>query len=209
MPATTSLHTDYVMVWWSAFTPPRSNHTAALARLHSWGRSFLPPLVSMEAVALFSYTASEADEISFQRGDVIKVSVLSEWWFELDKTACWSETGHCTFAPRRWQKWMTTLVGSRQRFRGSAATCQRTTSLSSLIRKNFMLITILLSKWLLFHKCWGFTWLLWLLFPLSRFKCFNYKINCLHFCVSHAGNRSSTVAITRLCLFILGQHGLF
>lgn len=28
----------------------------------------------MEAVALFSYTASEADEISFQRGDVIKVS---------------------------------------------------------------------------------------------------------------------------------------
>lgn len=29
----------------------------------------------MEAVALFSFTASEADEISFQRGDVIKVSV--------------------------------------------------------------------------------------------------------------------------------------
>lgn len=31
----------------------------------------------MEAVALFSYTASEADEISFQRGDVIKVSALN------------------------------------------------------------------------------------------------------------------------------------
>lgn len=31
----------------------------------------------MEAVALFSYTASEADEISFQRGDVIKVSVVN------------------------------------------------------------------------------------------------------------------------------------
>ena len=29
----------------------------------------------MEAVALFSFTASEADEISFQKGDVIKVSV--------------------------------------------------------------------------------------------------------------------------------------
>lgn len=29
----------------------------------------------MEAVALFSFTASEADEISFHRGDIIKVSV--------------------------------------------------------------------------------------------------------------------------------------
>lgn len=29
----------------------------------------------MEAVALFSFTASEADEISFQRGDTVKVSV--------------------------------------------------------------------------------------------------------------------------------------
>lgn len=27
----------------------------------------------MEAVALFSFTASEADEISFQKGDIIKV----------------------------------------------------------------------------------------------------------------------------------------
>ena len=32
-------------------------------------------LLTMEAVALFSFTASEADEISFQKGDVIKVSV--------------------------------------------------------------------------------------------------------------------------------------
>lgn len=29
----------------------------------------------MEAVALFSFTASEVDEISFQKGDIIKVSV--------------------------------------------------------------------------------------------------------------------------------------
>lgn len=29
----------------------------------------------MEAVALFSFAASEADEISFHRGDIIKVSV--------------------------------------------------------------------------------------------------------------------------------------
>lgn len=32
-------------------------------------------LSSMEAVALFSFTASEKDEISFQKGDIIKVSV--------------------------------------------------------------------------------------------------------------------------------------
>lgn len=30
----------------------------------------------MEAVALFSFTALEPDELSFQKGDVIKVSVL-------------------------------------------------------------------------------------------------------------------------------------
>ncbi|XP_075889571.1 GRB2-related adapter protein-like [Nelusetta ayraudi] len=36
----------------------------------------------MEAVALFSFTASEADEISFQRGDVIKVT-------EMDDDSCW------------------------------------------------------------------------------------------------------------------------
>ncbi|XP_044047511.1 GRB2-related adapter protein-like isoform X1 [Siniperca chuatsi] len=36
----------------------------------------------MEAVALFSFTASEADEISFQRGDVIKV-------IEMEDDSCW------------------------------------------------------------------------------------------------------------------------
>ncbi|MEQ2272615.1 hypothetical protein XENORESO_003325 [Xenotaenia resolanae] len=36
----------------------------------------------MEAVALFSFTASEADEISFQRGDIIKV-------IEMDEDSCW------------------------------------------------------------------------------------------------------------------------
>uniref|UniRef100_UPI0037E78092 GRB2-related adapter protein-like isoform X3 n=1 Tax=Semicossyphus pulcher TaxID=241346 RepID=UPI0037E78092 len=36
----------------------------------------------MEAVALFSFTASEADEISFQRGDIIKVT-------EMEDDSCW------------------------------------------------------------------------------------------------------------------------
>uniref|UniRef100_A0A3Q3VTS3 GRB2 related adaptor protein b n=1 Tax=Mola mola TaxID=94237 RepID=A0A3Q3VTS3_MOLML len=36
----------------------------------------------MEAVALFSFTASEADEISFQKGDIIKVT-------EMDDDSCW------------------------------------------------------------------------------------------------------------------------
>ncbi|XP_041789853.1 GRB2-related adapter protein-like isoform X3 [Chelmon rostratus] len=36
----------------------------------------------MEAVALFSFTASEADEISFQKGDVIKVT-------EMEDDSCW------------------------------------------------------------------------------------------------------------------------
>uniref|UniRef100_A0A3B3TTD5 GRB2-related adapter protein-like n=2 Tax=Poecilia latipinna TaxID=48699 RepID=A0A3B3TTD5_9TELE len=37
----------------------------------------------MEAVALFSFTASEADEISFQKGDIIKVVEMEEdsFWF--------------------------------------------------------------------------------------------------------------------------------
>uniref|UniRef100_A0A3Q3VR88 GRB2 related adaptor protein b n=1 Tax=Mola mola TaxID=94237 RepID=A0A3Q3VR88_MOLML len=39
-------------------------------------------LFSMEAVALFSFTASEADEISFQKGDIIKVT-------EMDDDSCW------------------------------------------------------------------------------------------------------------------------
>ncbi|KAM7009020.1 GRB2-related adapter protein-like [Tautogolabrus adspersus] len=36
----------------------------------------------MEAVALFSFTASEADEISFQKGDIIKVT-------EMEDDSCW------------------------------------------------------------------------------------------------------------------------
>ncbi|KAM3624109.1 uncharacterized protein V6R79_019054 [Siganus canaliculatus] len=36
----------------------------------------------MEAVALFSFTASEADELSFHRGDVLKVT-------EMDDDSCW------------------------------------------------------------------------------------------------------------------------
>uniref|UniRef100_A0A3B5A8E0 GRB2-related adapter protein-like n=1 Tax=Stegastes partitus TaxID=144197 RepID=A0A3B5A8E0_9TELE len=36
----------------------------------------------MEAVALFSFTASEADEISFHKGDIIKVT-------EMDDDSCW------------------------------------------------------------------------------------------------------------------------
>ncbi|XP_036962797.1 GRB2-related adapter protein-like [Acanthopagrus latus] len=39
-------------------------------------------LFIMEAVALFSFTASEADEISFQKGDVIKVT-------EMEDDSCW------------------------------------------------------------------------------------------------------------------------
>ncbi|XP_014834300.1 PREDICTED: GRB2-related adapter protein-like [Poecilia mexicana] len=37
----------------------------------------------MEAAALFSFTASEADEISFQKGDIIKVVEMEEdsFWF--------------------------------------------------------------------------------------------------------------------------------
>uniref|UniRef100_A0A673A5C3 GRB2 related adaptor protein b n=1 Tax=Sphaeramia orbicularis TaxID=375764 RepID=A0A673A5C3_9TELE len=36
----------------------------------------------MEAVALFSFTASAADEISFQKGDIVKVSVYDDsYWF--------------------------------------------------------------------------------------------------------------------------------
>lgn len=36
----------------------------------------------MEAVALFSFAASEADEISFQKGDIIKVT-------EMEEDSCW------------------------------------------------------------------------------------------------------------------------
>ncbi|XP_019125304.2 GRB2-related adapter protein [Larimichthys crocea] len=36
----------------------------------------------MEAVALFSFTASEADELSFQKGDIIKVT-------EMEDDSCW------------------------------------------------------------------------------------------------------------------------
>uniref|UniRef100_A0A8C9ZIJ9 GRB2 related adaptor protein b n=1 Tax=Sander lucioperca TaxID=283035 RepID=A0A8C9ZIJ9_SANLU len=36
----------------------------------------------MEAVALFSFAASEADEISFQKGDIIKVT-------EMEDDSCW------------------------------------------------------------------------------------------------------------------------
>ncbi|XP_073333272.1 GRB2-related adapter protein-like isoform X2 [Pagrus major] len=36
----------------------------------------------MEALALFSFTASEADEISFQKGDIIKVT-------EMEDDSCW------------------------------------------------------------------------------------------------------------------------
>ncbi|XP_037546233.1 GRB2-related adapter protein [Nematolebias whitei] len=36
----------------------------------------------MEAVALFSFTASEPDEISFQKGDVVKVT-------EMEEDSCW------------------------------------------------------------------------------------------------------------------------
>ncbi|XP_032417961.1 GRB2-related adapter protein-like isoform X3 [Xiphophorus hellerii] len=37
----------------------------------------------MEAVALFSFTASEADEISFQKGDIVKVVEMERdsFWF--------------------------------------------------------------------------------------------------------------------------------
>nr|XP_061792210.1 GRB2-related adapter protein-like isoform X5 [Nerophis lumbriciformis] len=36
----------------------------------------------MEAVALFSFTASEADELSFQKGDIVKVT-------EMEEDSCW------------------------------------------------------------------------------------------------------------------------
>lgn len=55
---------------------------------------------------------------------------------------------------------MTTLVGSQQRFRGSEATCQRTTSPYFLIRKNFTLLCISLPSSVLFSKYWGFICLL-------------------------------------------------
>lgn len=95
------------------------------------------PLFGMEAVALFTFPATEADELSFQEGDIIKVS--DAFFFFLD---CWNLTKCCMIARLyicvyRWQKWRTILAGSQQKSKGNVATYHRTTFPFSLIRKTF------------------------------------------------------------------------
>lgn len=126
---------DYLTLSESIISPLRSTHSALLSR-HSWTEavslclslSVCPP--SMEAVALFSFTASEADEISFEKGDIIKVS--GSVVIRLVDSLCLSLTVRVCC---RWRKWRMILAGTQQRSRGSVALSPRTTYLCSLTRK--------------------------------------------------------------------------
>ncbi|KAM7419580.1 hypothetical protein PAMA_016606 [Pampus argenteus] len=75
----------------------------------------------MEAVALFSFTASEADEISFQKGDVIKVTEMEDdsCWFtaEIQGKRGYVPENYISLLPHPWFVGRVTRLEAEQRLR--------------------------------------------------------------------------------------------
>ncbi|XP_019958689.2 GRB2-related adapter protein-like [Paralichthys olivaceus] len=75
----------------------------------------------MEAVALFSFTASEADEISFQKGDIIKVTEMEDdsCWFtaEILGKRGYIPENYISLLPHRWFAGRVSRLEAEQRLR--------------------------------------------------------------------------------------------
>uniref|UniRef100_A0A8D3EGD8 GRB2 related adaptor protein b n=1 Tax=Scophthalmus maximus TaxID=52904 RepID=A0A8D3EGD8_SCOMX len=75
----------------------------------------------MEAVALFSFAASEADEISFQKGDIIKVTEMEDdsCWFtaEIQGKRGYVPENYVSLLPHRWFAGRVSRLEAEQRLR--------------------------------------------------------------------------------------------
>uniref|UniRef100_A0A667X9A8 GRB2 related adaptor protein b n=1 Tax=Myripristis murdjan TaxID=586833 RepID=A0A667X9A8_9TELE len=79
----------------------------------------------MEAVALYSFTASEADEISFHKGDIIKVTDMEDDpnWFtaEVQGKRGYIPENYITLLPHPWFAGRVSRQEAEQRLRGQAS----------------------------------------------------------------------------------------
>ncbi|CAB1436270.1 unnamed protein product [Pleuronectes platessa] len=75
----------------------------------------------MEALALFSFTASEEDEISFQKGDIIKVTEMEDdsCWFtaEIQGKRGYIPENYISLLPHRWFVGRVSRLEAEQRLR--------------------------------------------------------------------------------------------
>ncbi|XP_029362879.1 GRB2-related adapter protein-like isoform X4 [Echeneis naucrates] len=75
----------------------------------------------MEAVALFSFTASETDEISFQKGDIIKVTEMEDdsCWFtaEIQGKRGYVPENYISLLPHTWFAGRVSRLEAEQRLR--------------------------------------------------------------------------------------------
>uniref|UniRef100_A0A665UJV1 Osteoclast-stimulating factor 1 n=1 Tax=Echeneis naucrates TaxID=173247 RepID=A0A665UJV1_ECHNA len=74
----------------------------------------------MEAVALFSFTASETDEISFQKGDIIKVEMEDDsCWFtaEIQGKRGYVPENYISLLPHTWFAGRVSRLEAEQRLR--------------------------------------------------------------------------------------------
>uniref|UniRef100_A0A8D3C1A7 GRB2 related adaptor protein b n=1 Tax=Scophthalmus maximus TaxID=52904 RepID=A0A8D3C1A7_SCOMX len=79
------------------------------------------PLHTVNAVALFSFAASEADEISFQKGDIIKVTEMEDdsCWFtaEIQGKRGYVPENYVSLLPHRWFAGRVSRLEAEQRLR--------------------------------------------------------------------------------------------
>ncbi|KAG7486702.1 GRB2-related adapter protein-like [Solea senegalensis] len=113
-------HTDYLSSSNSVIVLLSSTHTFSPfiheVKLFSW-----LTLLRMEALALFSFTASEADEISFHRGDIIKVTEMEEdsCWFtaEIQGKRGFIPASYISLFPHGWFAGQVSRLEAEQRLR--------------------------------------------------------------------------------------------